>query len=31
MLGNFQPHAVEYLRFLPEIILVRFRNPDHGP
>lgn len=21
MLGNFQPHAVEYLRFLPEIIL----------
>ena len=21
MLGNFQPHAVEYLRFLPEILL----------
>ncbi|MGA8026354.1 MAG: NADH-quinone oxidoreductase subunit N [Bryobacteraceae bacterium] len=21
MLGNFQPHAVEYLRFLPEIVL----------
>ncbi|MCU1295459.1 MAG: NADH-quinone oxidoreductase subunit, partial [Bryobacterales bacterium] len=24
MLGNFQPHAVEYLRFLPEIILSLF-------
>lgn len=24
MLGNFQPHAVEYLRFLPEIILTIF-------
>lgn len=24
MLGNFQPHAVEYLRFLPEIILSVF-------
>ncbi|MBV8830950.1 MAG: NADH-quinone oxidoreductase subunit N [Acidobacteriaceae bacterium] len=24
MLGNFQPHAVEYLRFLPEIILTLF-------
>ncbi|MBV9265993.1 MAG: NADH-quinone oxidoreductase subunit N, partial [Acidobacteriaceae bacterium] len=24
MLGNFQPHSVEYLRFLPEIILTVF-------
>ena len=24
MLGNFQPHAVEYLRFLPEILLTIF-------
>jgi NADH-quinone oxidoreductase subunit N len=24
MLGNFQPHAVEYLRFLPEILLTVF-------
>lgn len=24
MLGNFQPHAVEYLRFLPEILLTLF-------
>ena len=24
MLGNFQPHAVEYLRFLPEILLSVF-------
>ena len=24
MLGNFQPHAVEYLRFLPEILLSIF-------
>ena len=24
MLGNFQPHAAEYLRFLPEIILSVF-------
>ena len=24
MLGNFQPHAVEYLRFLPEVLLSLF-------
>ncbi len=24
MLGNFQPHSVEYLRFLPEILLTLF-------
>jgi hypothetical protein len=24
MLGNFQPHLVEYLRFLPEILLSLF-------
>jgi len=24
MLGNFQPHAIEYLRFLPEILLTIF-------